>query len=109
MFVDPDMLHSGADDSRRAGGHAEEGAGHLSRGPLASGMFGEFAAAEEFHDALSSAHAQHVKNLQAHREALTSVSKKAHYAATTFTTMDQRNAAELRSVRGESGNSTPRS
>ena len=47
MFVDTGLLHSGANESHRAGGHAQEGADRLSRGPLMSGMFGEFAAAED--------------------------------------------------------------
>jgi hypothetical protein len=99
MFVDTELLHSGANESHRAGGHAQDGADHLSRGPLVSGMFGEFATAEAFHDAVRSAHAQHVQTLQAHQEALTAVGSKAHRAAIEFTGMDHRNAAEQRAVR----------
>jgi hypothetical protein len=108
MFVDTDLLHSGANESQRAGGHAQNGADQLSRGPLSSGMFGGFPAAETFHGAVSAAHGQHVKNLQAHQETLTDVGHKAHYAANGFTDMDDRNAAELRSVRCNSGTSAPR-
>ncbi|MCV7123227.1 DUF2563 family protein [Mycobacterium lacus] len=99
MFVDIGMLHSGANESHRAGGHARDAADHLSRGPLAAGMFGEFAAAEAFHGAVGSAHAQHVSNLQAHREALTAFGANAHLAAMGFTDMDERNAGALRAVR----------
>ena len=99
MFVDPDLLHSGANESHRAGGHAQDGADRLSRGRLMSGMFGEFAAAEAFHDAVRSAHAQHVKTLQFHQEALTAVGSNAHRAATAFGVMEARNAAEERAVR----------
>jgi Protein of unknown function (DUF2563) len=99
MFVDTELLHSGANESHRAGGHAQEAADRLSRGPLISGMFGEFAAAEEFHDAVRSAHTQHVQTLQAHREALTAIGGKAHLAANGFTAMDARNAAAERAVR----------
>ena len=99
MFVDTGLLHSGANESHRAAGHAQDGADHLSRAPLASGMFGEFAAAEAFHDAVRSAHTQHMRSLQAHQEALTAVGSKAHLAATEFTDMDERNAATLRAVR----------
>jgi Protein of unknown function (DUF2563) len=99
MFVDTGLLHSGANESHRAGGHAQDGAARLSRGPLVSGMFGEFAAAEEFHDAVHWAHAQHLRTLQAHQEALTAVGSKAHRAATEFTEMEARNAAEERAVR----------
>ena len=99
MFVDTGLLHSGANESHRAGGHAQEAADRLSRGPLMSGMFGEFAAAEEFHDAVRLAHTQHVKTLEAHQEAFTAVGNKAHLAANGFADMDARNAAAERAVR----------
>lgn len=103
MFVDTDSLRSGANESHRAGGHAQDGANHLSRGPLLSGMFGDFRAAEDFHDAVSSARALHVNKLQAHQEALTELGRKANCAATEFTDMDYRNAAKLRAMRCSSG------
>jgi Protein of unknown function (DUF2563) len=106
MFVDTGLLHSGGNESHRAGGHAQEGADRLSRGPLMSGMFGQFDAAEAFHGAVSTSHAQHVRNLQAHQEVLTSVGAKAHLTAKGFREMDERNAAEERAVRWNSGIST---
>jgi hypothetical protein len=105
MFVDTNLLHSGADESHRAGGHAQGAADELSRGPLASGMFGGFPAAETFHEAVTAAHGQHVKNLQAQQETLTGLGHKAHYAAHEFRNMDDRNAAEERSVRWTSDTS----
>jgi alanine racemase len=99
MDVDTGLLHSGANQSHRAGGHAQEAANHLSRGPVMSGMFGEFAAAESFHEAVTSAQAHHVKTLQAHQETLTAVGANAHTAANGFTDMEERNAAQLRAVR----------
>jgi hypothetical protein len=66
------------------------------------GMFGEFAAAESFHEAVTSAQAQHVKTLQAHQQTLTSVGASAHTAANGFTDMEDRNAAKLRAVRPSS-------
>ena len=108
MFVDIDLLRSGADESHRAGGHAQDGADQLLRGPLASGMFGGFPAAEAFHDSVTSAHAQHGKSLQAHQETLTELGRKAHYAADGFTHMDDRNAAEMRAVRCSSATSAVR-
>jgi hypothetical protein len=99
MFVDTALLHSGANESHRAGEHAQQGADRLSCGPLISGMFGDFAAAEEFHDAVRSAHTRQVKTLQAHQEALTAVGDKAHLAASGFTAMDAHNAAAERAVR----------
>ncbi|BBX43282.1 DUF2563 family protein [Mycobacterium simiae] len=99
MFVDTELLHSGGNQSHRAGGHAQDAADRLSRGPLMSGMFGGFAAAEAFHEAVSVAHGQHVSGLQSHGEALTSIGGKAHRAATGFTDMEEHNTAELRAVR----------
>ncbi|BBZ72751.1 DUF2563 family protein [Mycobacterium paraseoulense] len=108
MFVDTALLHSGGNDSHRAGGHAQEGADQLARGPLASGMFGDFAAADSFHGAVTAAHTKHVQNLQGHQQALTDVGAKAHVAARGFTSMDQQNAGELQAVRPSANGSTPR-
>ena len=99
MEVDTGLLHSGGNQSHRAGGHAQEAAGHLSRGPLMPGMFGDFAAAESFHEAVTSAQAHHAKTLQAHQETLTTVGTNAHKAAKGFTDMEEHNAADLRAVR----------
>ena len=81
MFVNTELLHSGAAESHRAGAHAQDAADHLSRGPLSSGMFGGFPAAEAFHDAVSVAHAKHVKSSQAHQETLTAIGGQAQRAA----------------------------
>src|ERR1700758_4774083 len=102
MDVDTELLHSGANQSHRASGHAQEAANHLSRGPLMSGMFGEFAAAESFHEAVATAQAHHVKTLLAHQETLTTVGTNAHTAATGVTDMGERNATQLRAVRPSS-------
>jgi Protein of unknown function (DUF2563) len=96
MFVDTEWLRLGANESHRAGGHALEAAGHLSRGPLPSGMFGDFGAADMFHQAVSQSHGGHVKTLQYHHRTLTEVGDRAHQAVAEFTAMDERNAAELR-------------
>lgn len=100
MFVDPELLRSGAKDTHRAGGHAQDGADHLARGPLVSAMFGDFAAADGFHAAVTSAHDRHVKILQAQQETLSAIGTRAHCAATEFTRMDEHNADQLRAVRG---------
>lgn len=108
MFVDPDLLHSGANESHRAGGHAQAGAERLSGGPLAAGMFGGFPAAEAFHEAVTAAHGRHVQDLQTHQQTLTGLGHKAHYAADGFTDMDDRNAAAERAVRWTSDTSALR-
>ncbi|ORA15394.1 DUF2563 family protein [Mycobacterium arosiense] len=106
MFVDTDLLHSGGDQSHRAGGHAQDGADQLAGGTVESGMFGDFAAAAAFHSAVAAAHGQHVKTLQSHSETLTSVGTKAHHAAKGFTNMDNRNAADMKALRPNDGPST---
>lgn len=102
MFVDTSLLHSGADQSHRAGAHAEDAATHLSRGPLLSGMFGEFAVAESFEHTVAAARAHHVKTLGAHQETLTAVGAKAHFSAAGFTDMEECNAAKLQAVQHNS-------
>ncbi|WP_374023624.1 DUF2563 family protein [Mycobacterium sp. HNNTM2301] len=108
MFVDTELLHSGGNESHRAGGHAQEGADQLARGPLAAGMFGDFAAADAFHGAVTAAHTKHVQILQGHRQTLTDVGAKAHHAAKGFTSMDQQNAGDMEAVRPGAGPSTSR-
>lgn len=98
MFVDTGLLRTGGNESRRAAEHAQEGAGQLARAPLAPGMFGDFAAAHEFHHAISSAHAQHVDALQSHHDTLDDVGAKTHLAANGFDAMEDHNAKVLRDV-----------
>lgn len=98
MFVDPELLDSGVNETHRASAHAEEGAEHLARGLLLSGMFGDFGAGEMFHAAVSSARTRHVRGLNAHQEALTMVAAKAEHAASEFMALDENNAAKLRAA-----------
>jgi hypothetical protein len=99
MRVDTDKLHSGAAQSYRASEHAQTGANHLSGAAPVSGMFGDFADADDFHAALSAAHAHHVESLQNHQESLNDVGARAHHAGYAFTAMDDRGAEELRELR----------
>jgi hypothetical protein len=98
MFVDTGLLRSGANESHHAGEHAYDGVNHLSGAPLCAGMFGDFEAADTFHEVLSAAHAHHVKSLQRHQEILGDVGGKANHAASAFTVMDDDNAKTLREV-----------
>jgi hypothetical protein len=59
------------------------------------GMFGDFAAADAFHEA----HTHHTTKLRAHQQTLSSVGDKAHTVATAFSEMDERNASKLKAVR----------
>ncbi|MBY0442913.1 MAG: DUF2563 family protein [Mycobacteriaceae bacterium] len=99
MFVDTGMLRSGAHLCHRASDHAQDGAAQLARGPLFSGMFGQFGAAETFHEALVAAHAEHVRSAQNHHEVLTTLGGKAHHTSAEFTNMEERNATQLRMTR----------
>jgi hypothetical protein len=96
MFVDTEWLHSGANQTHRAGGYAQDGADQLSRAPLSSGMFGDFAAADNHHEAISATHSRHVKTFRAHHEMLAALGNKVRAAAVAFTEMDELNAAKLR-------------
>jgi len=98
MRVDTAKLHSGAAGSFRASEHAQAAANHLSGAPRASGMFGDFPDAEDFHEALSAPHAQHVTSLRNHQQSLNDVGASAHRAGYSFTAMDESNASELREL-----------
>ncbi|WP_374101668.1 DUF2563 family protein [Mycobacterium sp. SM1] len=98
MFVDTGLLHAGATASQRAGKNAQHGANHLSRAPLLAGMFGDFAVAEAFHAAISTAHVHHVTTLVAHHKALAGIGEKAHHVGYSFTATEDHNAKLLRDV-----------
>ncbi len=98
MRVDLTMLHSGADESRRAGDHAGDGASALAAAAPTAGMFGEFEAASAFHEAITAAQAAHVNALESCRDVLHDLGTKTHRAAYTFTAMEDDNAKVLRDV-----------
>jgi uncharacterized protein DUF2563 len=98
MFVNTGTLHTGANDSHRAGEHAHDGANHLLATSPVAGMFGNFAAADAFHEAVAQAHTHHTTKLRAHQQALRDVGDKAHTVATAFSKMDERNASKLKAV-----------
>jgi Protein of unknown function (DUF2563) len=98
MFVNTDLLHSGASESRNGGSHAGDGADHLSRTSPTAGMFGDFAAADEFHESVAQAHSGHTAQLRAHQATLEHVANRASTAATAFTKMDAQNAAQVKAV-----------
>jgi hypothetical protein len=98
MRVDTGQLHLGAVDSFRASEHAQAGANHLSGAPPTAGMFGDFAAADDFHEAISAAHAQHAASLHSHHQNLNDVGAWAHRAGSSFSETDERNTSELREL-----------
>jgi hypothetical protein len=98
MRVQVGDLHTGAAHARAAGEHAQDSAQHLSQAQLGSGMFGDFAAADSFHDTLSATHAHHIAASEAHRKVLGGVDRRARHVANDFTTMDHANAEAVREV-----------
>ena len=68
-----------------------------ARAPVA-GMFGDFADADDFHEAVSAAHQFHVKALHGHQESLNEVGARAHRTGYAFSEMDERNAKVLREL-----------
>ncbi len=99
MRVKVDGLHAGATHSDNAAEHAHDSSRHLSVGQLGAGMFGDFAAADSFHETMSAAHAHHVATAEAHHKVLNGVGDRARVVANAFTTMDNNSAAELRELR----------
>ena len=75
-----------------------EGAEQLSRVTPASGIFGDFPAAESFHGALADAHSNHIQRLREHEAHLGVLGDKGHKTASAFVEMEERNAEALRSV-----------
>ena len=99
MEVDVGAMRSGATRSYNASWLAAEGADLLSRTSVRPGIFGDFAAAESFHGALSQSHSNHVERLRDHESRLGVLGDKAHTTASGFVDMEERNTEALRSVR----------
>jgi len=98
MRVQVGDLHAGAAHARTAGEHAQDSAQHLSQAQLGPGMFGDFAAADAFHDTVSTAHAHHIATSKAHRNVLNGVDHRARHVASEFITMDHANTEAVREV-----------
>jgi hypothetical protein len=98
MFVDPEELRAGAVQSYNAAERANDGAGHLSRSTVTSGIFGDFAGAHAFHEVVAAAHTRHAKLLIEHSEVLEQLGINAHKAASGFTEMDDRSAKQLHGI-----------
>lgn len=98
MHVDPDGLRNGANSSLNAAVTALRGAATLSRAVVSPSVFGDFAEARSFHQAVSGARVRHVGLLNKHHENLGDIGDKAHAAAASFAETEERNAAMVRSV-----------
>jgi Protein of unknown function (DUF2563) len=98
LRVEVDEIRSGANRSPNAAWLAKEGADLLSRASVTMGIFGDFAAAESFHGALSHTHSNHIERLRDHENRLGVLGDKAHTTASVFVEMEERNAQALRAV-----------
>jgi len=96
--VDVEVMRIGSNRSYTAASLADEGAQALARGTVSAGIFGGFAAAGDFEEIISGAHAEHMDRLGNHERRLGVLGDKGHVAATTFVDMEQRNAEALRAV-----------
>jgi hypothetical protein len=98
MKIDTDLLTAGSARCGDAAGMAVTGAKKLADKSPSAGIFGDFAEAHAFHDAVSAAHQGHVEQLFEHHRALTTVGEKGHTAANTFTATDTSGADSLRAA-----------
>jgi len=96
--VDPHLLRAGATMAQDAGRHIGSGADQLAQAQLPAGMFGDFAAAQAFHAALSGHHTQNVQLMRDHHSTLSATGTKAHAAAAAFVETDECNAEVIRAV-----------
>jgi Protein of unknown function (DUF2563) len=101
MEVDPTHLQAGADRCSDAAGTALAAAGKLAEKKPTAGMFGDFAEARAFHEAISATHQDHVEQLHGHHRVLTDISDKSRSGADEFTGRDTSAADSLRAT--ESG------
>jgi hypothetical protein len=79
--VDTGVLHSGSDFSGFAGAAARKAANRLTEASLPQGIFGDFAAADAFHSAVTTARDTHVQRSHDHDARLTDISSKGHIGA----------------------------
>ncbi len=101
MEVDIAHLHAGADRCGDAARMAQAAADKLAGKQPTAGMFGDFAEAHEFHQAIVAAHQGHIELLNGHHRGLADISDKSRSAAHEFTAGDASAADSLRA--GEAG------
>ncbi|MCV7257789.1 DUF2563 family protein [Mycobacterium shimoidei] len=87
--VNTEHLTAGGDFCRYAADSAREAAEQLAGADVASGIFGDFAEAPQFHGTLSTVHRQHQDQLHGHHTTLRAVSAQAVRAAQVFTATDE--------------------
>ncbi|WP_214091734.1 DUF2563 family protein [Mycolicibacter acidiphilus] len=98
MEVDTAHLQAGAGRCGDAAQTASTAAGNLAGKKPAAGIFGDFAEAHAFHQAVSAAHQGHVEQLQSHHHTLTDIGDKSLSGAQAFTARDTASADSLRAA-----------
>jgi hypothetical protein len=98
VFVDFDGLRSGANTSYTAADRAADGAARLARAGMATSIFGDFAEAKSFQQALSDAQSRHATLADQQCTSLGAIGDKAHVARSGFMDMEDRHTAQLKDV-----------
>lgn len=101
MEVDTTHLHAGAERCSDAAQTALTAAGKLAAKQPTAGMFGDFAEAHAFHEAVSAAHQDHIEQLNGHHRALTDIGDKSRTGADTFTARDASSADSLQAAEAD--------
>jgi hypothetical protein len=99
--VNTGELGVGVESCQYAAGSARKAADRLGEAIVPSGVFGDFAEAHSFHNAMSAAHRAHQEQLHAHHSKLMGLSDKAKTAAKAFTNIDESAADEIDAAAGE--------
>lgn len=95
-----DHLAAGGDLCRHAADSVKDAAEALAGADVASGIFGDFAEAHQFHGVVSGVHQQHQDRLRGHHTTLSGVAAKAITAAQVLTGADE-SAGEAITSAGE--------
>lgn len=92
MEVDTAHLHAGADRCCDAAVTSSAAAGRLADKQPQAGIFGDFAEAHVFHQAVLQAHQGHVELLRAHHRMLSDIGEKSRSGAELFIASDASSA-----------------
>jgi hypothetical protein len=98
MWVEPELLSSGGDVARGAGERVRDGAADLSAASIGSTIFGDFPAAQSFHQRLSAHRDNQVSRMDHNHRRLTDVGQKAKTASNRFSQTEDRNRSTLDNV-----------
>lgn len=96
-------LDAGSELSRAAASSVRDAAQQLANATAASGIFGDFDAAHQFHGAFSAVHEHHRAALHAHATSLDAVSSNATTAAEAFTATDESESRNIDAAGDELG------